>query len=770
MQKSMISVATALLIFGLSSCDSSSTSSTSVVGAATDDYIIGGDVTLYRMSGEKLQTNCITQDYGLFSCEVPNIAEDEKLLIVVSGGEIDNDGNASTVDDQTAFNGSLSALSSADQGVIVSPLTSTVIAQNLGESVVVDRDHNLSYIDGRFTLTKEEATLLSQNSTNILHTQNNLPTLHMLQKKDTKSIQNQARRVTELLDANISIVESININEEQFRLQILHINDTHSHLEPIRISIYPDGEKTYVYAGGYAKIAKFIKDKKGEDSHAIALHAGDSVQGTLYYTLFDGKADIEALNGMDLDAMTIGNHEFDKGADNFATYFAKEANFAIISDDINVQNNLELKDIIKPYIIKEIDGRKFAIVGDSIDSSVISNPGPTIEFSNYLTSAQNSVALLEEKGINKIIFLTHLGYDTDKILAENVPDIDVIVGGHSHTLLGDFSNLGLNSQGPYPTVISHKNSQTLVVSSWKWGEVIGDLNVVFNEEGVISNYNGTPIMLVDNRFLRQDANGSKVEVNATVKNRLENLFNTMPDIQLEAADSRVAATIANYKPQVDDLMSATIAEAITDLINVRLPGTTDAESGIILAHGSMIAPHAALAMYDKAEEVGGCDFALQNAGGVRITVPKGNITIGEVYTLLPFGNTLVTMDMNGAKIRTMLENAIDRSLITQKDTGSFPYLAGAKITIKKDNKKGNRIVKFVIKESDGNWIDFDDIKTYKIATNFYVASGGDYYSEMIDAKNKVDTGYVDAEIFMEYAQTKERLNKFSDDEVPVTVE
>ncbi len=770
LKKYILSIVFIAFIVGFSGCGGGSTAPTltDIVGAATDDYIIDADVDIYNSKGDKISSNCKTEDFGYFSCEVSDINSDEQVIIVVKNGKVDSDGNASTKSDQSDFTGSLMAVTQNDKAIIVSPMTSKVVVNAIGkdDSLVVDTDKNLSYIKGDIDIEN-----IVKKSKEIFNIQKNLPQTHILKTKKRIFIQNQAKSITQTLDNNITIIKDTNMTSKDFKIEILHINDTHSHLEPIMTSIKIGGKRTYVDIGGYARIAKYIKDKKSFNPHTIALHAGDAVQGTLYYTLFDGKADIEALNLMDLDAMTIGNHEFDKGADNFGENFADSANFAIVSCDINASKNKILKNIIKPYIIKEIDGKKVAIVGDSINSSIVSDPGPTIAFSNYIKSANRYIDILKKEGIDKIIFLTHIGYNKDMILAQQAPEIDVIVGGHSHTLLGDFSDLGITSYGDYPTIEEHNNSKTLIVSAWKWGEIVGDISVVFDDKGVVKYYNANPVMLVDDKFLRKNSDGKKIEVDGEIKKQIENQISLLPNITIESEEDAVKNVINKYKPKVDALMSEAVATANSDLINVRLPGGFDYESGKTLPNGSMIAPHVALAMYDKAKDIGECDFALQNAGGVRITVPKGDITIGEVYTLLPFANTLVTLKMEGKYIKSMLENAIDRSLIKRADTGAFPYLANAKITIDKDRDTGERIVKFQIKNKEGKWIDFDENKTYTIATNSYVAGGGDYYKEMNSyAIQKIDTGYIDAEIFLEYIKKKKILSPLEADEVPVSVQ
>ena len=740
---------------------------TQVSGAAVDDYIVNANISFYKLDGTKVNTLCKSIDFGLFSCNLLNVLPNETLLSVVSGGYIDKDGNRSTLADQKPFDGSLAALSSLDTGIIISPMTSKIIAESLGIDFIVDTENNLSYINQKLNINQAQAAILSQENQTIIDSEKALLLPHILHTKDQTLIKEQATNISNTLDQNISLINSINITKNIFRLHIIHLNDTHSHLEPIELAIDIDGIKTYVYTGGYAKIAQFLEDKKAIDPQALSLIAGDSVQGTLYYTLFNGSADVTTMNLMPIDAMTIGNHEWDNGATNFADYFASKANFPIISDDIDAQNNPTLKDIIKPYIIKSIDGQKVAIVGDSIDSSSLSSPGPSIEFLNYLTSAQNSVNTLEEQGINKIIFLTHLGYSTDQFLAQQVSGIDVIVGGHSHTLIGNFSNLGLVSEGPYPTIINNDNERTLVLTSWKWGEVVGNINIVFDKDGRVINSLGTPIMLVDDTFLRKNAQGEKVDVNTTIKVKIESEIASMTNIQIQKADPAVVAVIQHYKPQVDQLMHTVIAQAQTDLVHVRLPGDRDPNTGEVLENGSMVMPHVTLSMYQKAKEVGNCDFTLQNSGGVRTSLPQGDITIGEVYTMLPFGNTLVTLEMNGSDILEMLEDSIDRSLIRKEDTGAFLYFSGAKITIDKAKPEGERIVSFQIQNSNQEWIEIDPSRTYSLATNSYIAKGHDYYSQMQNASNKVDTGFVLAEIFIQYAKRERVLDVIQESSIHI---
>lgn len=562
--------------------------------------------------------------------------------------------------------------------------------------------------------------------------------------------------------------QNLTASKKTFKLQIIHMNDTHSHIQPTKLAISIDGKKTYVYAGGYAKIGKFIKDKKVAYHNTLVLHAGDALQGTLYFTLFKGVADVAILNHMDIDAMTLGNHEFDNGAYDFAKYFANNANFAIVSCDINATSNKELKNTIKPFIIKDFNTEKVAIVGDSIDSSIISSPGPTIKFLNYINSAKKTVKRLERMKINKIIFLTHIGYDKDKILASQVNDIDIIAGGHSHTLLGNFKNIGLSSRGNYPTIVESNNSKTLIVTAWEWGKVVGDLTVLFNDKGNIIDYKGYPIMLLNDKFIRKNSKGEKKEVDKKEKKKIEKFISDSSDLMIQIPDKTILKIINRYKPKVAKLKNNTIAKASINFIHVRLPGEKYEQSGAILPQGSMVAPQIALSIYKKAKIVGGCDFSLLNAGGIRAALPKGEITIGKIINILPFGNTLIVLELKGSDIKTMLENAIDRSYIKRVNTGAFPYLGNAKITIDISKPIGQRVVSFKIKK-DGKWVDINADKTYKIATSKYISSGGDYYKEMKSAINKYDTGYILSNIFINYLKKIKVLKPLKKEDIPIRI-
>ncbi len=573
-----------------------------------------------------------------------------------------------------------------------------------------------------------------------------------------------------IINDNVTFtLNNFGANSEPLTIKILHVNDTQSHLVPMTMKVKIDKDNyTYVYAGGYSRIANYVKEVKESFKNTLFLHAGDAVQGTLYYTEFKGEADVKAMNLMNIDAFVPGNHEFDNGADIFASKFVYYATFPIICADINFSKIPTLSDKIRPYIIKDFSGEKIAIVGIDTDATEnISNPGPDVDFYNYVQIAKNSVNLLKSHGINKIIFLTHLGYNVDKELAKQVEDIDIIVGGHSHTPLGNLEKIGLTSDGPYPTVVENNNKPVLIVTAWKWGLLVGNLNVSFDSKGVIikdSWKNSFPVMLIGDKFIEKNADGEKVEVSNERKEQLLNLISSNNLIKVENEDINIKNEISKFTPEIENLKNQVIGSVSENLIHVRLPGDKDVDSGEVLKYGSMVAPLVAESMLEKAQKNGGAEIAIQNAGGVRKSLKKGNLTVGDVYELLPFGNTIVVMDITGAELKNTLENAIDRSYITHESTGSFPYLAGARMFLDFSKPKGERIVKFQIKQGD-SWQDILPDKTYRLVTHSYLANGGDYYKEFKELKGvKEDLGFIDADVFMEFVKKRGTLTPESVDE------
>lgn len=528
----------------------------------------------------------------------------------------------------------------------------------------------------------------------------------------------------------------IQYSPEPLTITIAHLNDTHSHLEADRDAelMKFDGIDTKVYLAGFPRLKTALDKMKNESENFILLHAGDAVQGTLYFTLFNGDADIEFLNLLGIDAMTFGNHEFDKGPE-MTGKIVNNTRFPFISANIDFSGIPSIRDKVNQYLIKSFGREKVAIIGVTTENTAqISNPGPDIKFNNVANSIIKSVNELTGMGINKIIVVSHIGYEEDIKLAQSVPGIDVIVGGHSHTLLGDttaFGYLGITTQGKYPTVAkSPEGRDVLIVQAWRWGEAIGSLRVDFDEEGNIKGYFGKPTLIMGQTFIQD-----KKEVphdSDTYKRILQIIAgSSVAGIYEENPDAK--KMLQPYKKQLDILMKTVIAETKDDLI-----GGLNSGPGPIIADG----------MIWKT----GAQITLLNRGGVRRDIYAGDISVGTVMEVLPFGNTLFLMELSGAEIKNVLEDGVDFQIVNNSSNPLFPYVSGITYTINTFSVKGSRIAEIKVKNPDGAYTDIDMGKTYKFATLSYIAAqGGDGYTFLKDFKGfKYDTGLIDSDVFIEY--------------------
>lgn len=462
-------------------------------------------------------------------------------------------------------------------------------------------------------------------------------------------------------------------------LTILHTNDTHAHLDSI---------------ARRATLVRQIRKEVGRDN-MILLDAGDVFSGTPYFTVYKGSADVRFMNYLGYDAMTVGNHEFDLGPKVLADFIAK-AKFPVLCANFDFSKEELLKDKVKAWVILEKGSEKYGVFGlTTPETAEISSPGKNIVINDYINTAKSIVKEMESSGINKIIALTHIGWDNDVKLAKEVEGIDIIVGGHSHTL-----------PNPYPTVVADDNTPTLIVQANEYGNYLGRLDVVFNEAGVIQSWKGN-LIPIDN----------KVPEESLCKTKLE-----------------------DYKKPVTKLMNTVVGESLVDL---------DGERSRVRSQETNLGNLITDAMLEKAKIVD-AKIAIQNGGGIRASISKGKITLGQIMTVLPFGNYLVTIDLTGQQIIEALENGVSQ---VSALAGRFPQVSGLRFTWDPKAEPGNRIISVEVKNPDGTYQPIDTSKTYRVVTNNFLAQGGDGYTVFQKGSNFINLGFVDYDVLKEYIQT-----------------
>lgn len=534
-------------------------------------------------------------------------------------------------------------------------------------------------------------------------------------------------------------------------LKILHFNDHHSYMDKSTMKLKIKGlGKLYVPIGGFPRLSTMIK--KLRDKNTLVLDAGDAFSGTLYHTLFHGMANVEMMNQLGLDAFTLGNHEFDNRDEGLKAFIDK-AKFPIVSCNVKAEKGSILDGAWKPYIIKELNGTKYGIIGLEISqkTKVSSRPSDKIKFLDEISTAQKYIDELRSKGIDKIILLSHFGYENDLDLASKVSGVDVIIDGDTHTLMGNFSAVGLKSQvDEYPKLTKDKEGHNVCIAqAWAHSLVLGELQATFDDKGNIIKCTGTPHLMLGTHIRKKNKEGKKLDINASVKAQLEKVVNSHDNLSFVANDPQMSKILDHYKQLVDKKKNDPIGKAAEDLRHIRIPGHDyGGVSGAKLPLGSEIAPVVAKAFYEASRRA---DLCIQNAGGVRVTIKSGDISYGDAYTLLPFSNTLYEIDMKGKDIKQVLEDAIINFKDNGGSTGSFPYAYGIRYDIDMTKPKNTRVSNIEIMDrKSGKWSPMDMDKIYVVVTNNYIAEGRDGYTTF---KTVQKNGAKSVDTYLDYAES-----------------
>ncbi len=565
------------------------------------------------------------------------------------------------------------------------------------------------------------------------------------------------------------------VTHKALSTSIIHINDNHSHLTSETMDLEFNGVKTRTTMGGFSRVASKIKALQDSETNPITVSAGDFIQGTLYYSVYKGDADTLLMNEVAWDAITLGNHEFDDG-DEGLKKLIDNLDADIISANVEAKKGSTLDGYWKPYKIIEREGEKIGLIGLEISqkTKVSSRPSDDIIFYDEVETTQKYVDELRSKGINKIILVSHFGMKNDLDLATKVDGVDIIIDGDSHSLLGDFSSVGLKSHyDEYPKKVSSKSGERVcVASAWQYNYTVGDLEVDFSKDGLVEKCEGKSTLLLGESFLQKDAEGNRVDVNESVKAQIMAVINENDNLEIVEEDAATLIKLETYSQDIEEKKSEVVGSSKEYLGHNRIPG--DKKDGVSeLALGSDIAPLVAKSFYEKSLRADAC---IQNAGGVRIAIDEGDITIGEAYTLLPFSNTLFELDMSGAEIKQVLEDAMNNYINEGGSTGSFPYAYGLRYDVDTQATSNNRISNLeILNRETQTFSPIENSTMYVIVTNDYIASGRDGYTTFKTIQEQrgegVNTYYDYADSFVDLVRNlsteKKELAKLPTDEHPL---
>ncbi len=374
-------------------------------------------------------------------------------------------------------------------------------------------------------------------------------------------------------------------NAGEKRIRILYVNDFHGFSQPYR----PYGMDDQW--GGAAFLDKKIRALRADPSiPTLLLAAGDMIQGNNWANLFQGRSVIELMNLMAFDAMVMGNHELDFGQDVLKQRI-REAAFPVLA--ANVLGLPELK----PYMIKELDGIKVAVIGLVTEHTpTCTHPANAVGLT-FISPIKVLKTYLPElrRTADVVIVLSHLGHDMDRFLAGQVSGVDAIIGGHSHTRVAKPPCIG----------------NTLVLQAWEHGRALGVLDLTV-EEGRVTDSSSRLI-----------------------------------DVKPEdgAAGESVAELVQRYQQRMDAVLDSVVGRTRVSLngAEVRFRETN---------FGNLVA--------DVVRRTAGAEVALINGGTIRASIRKGPVRLKELYSALPFNNYVVAFRLRGDQLRAALEHGLAR--------------------------------------------------------------------------------------------------------------
>lgn len=557
-------------------------------------------------------------------------------------------------------------------------------------------------------------------------------------------------------------------------LAIAHVNDHHSRLEPSTAELVLDGEATQVELGGFARLTAAFARLESE-RNLLKLHAGDALTGSPYYTFYRGAADARMMNTICFDAFVPGNHEFDDGEAALRSFLDAlgegGCRTAVVAANVKPQVGTPLApaaagDYIRPHVVKTIDGVRVAIVGITTRGKILgsSRPPATTVIEDEIASAQSAIDALRADGIRHFVLLTHQGYANDRAMAAALTDVDVIIGGDSHTLLGAFGAYGLSPSGDYPTIARNRDGDAVCIGqAWEYGKAIGLMHVRFDAAGRVASCAGRAALLAGDDFRRRDASGAWVALAGAERRALRDRLAADPAFELVAPDATAAALLQGYAGRIAAEQATRLGTATEALCLVRVPGETTNRSGGVagceaahtLARGSDAAQAVAEALLAASPRA---DFALQNAGGVRLPVPAGEITMGAALALLPFTNLLVELELTGREMIDALEDAVAHHLDAGQSDGSHPYAAGLRWDLDMSRPKGSRFRGVEVRDrAGGRWTAIDPARTYVLATSDFLADGRDGYRTLGKVRasgRRVETGLPYSRSFADWVRAR----------------
>jgi len=510
-----------------------------------------------------------------------------------------------------------------------------------------------------------------------------------------------------------------------FQLTVLHTNDLHSRFDQVTANgaecLSNQNRECF---GGVARLKYQVDALREKYPNSVFLNAGDFFQGTVWYSMFKWRVVANLTSSLGYDASCLGNHEFDDGvADLEAFSNAIEDSYPLLACNIDVTQEPGLKGKIKPYIIKTVGRQKIAIIGYvTPDTKDLSNTGNVV-LKDEILSIRKVVKEVRQKGVNIIIALGHSGYDKDLEIAKRVEGLDVVIGGHTNTFLwkGELPSFIPRKHirvADYPTVVNsgrEGREKSLVVQTNGYGRYLGALHVTFDQNGNPLEWHGNPILLNDS-VLR---------------------------------DEQLQTLVDKYGKNVASKMDTVVGHSDAYIDGGR-PKCRIEECSF----GNFVTDAMASEM--------GVDIAFINSGAIKGSFDparrNGTITMHDIHTAMPWGNTIDVVTITGHTLKLVLEHSVKRYKTNDPDpSGRFLQVSGLTLTYDISKPVGHRLVSGYTGHGD-SLMAIQDEAYYQISMPSYLAKGGDNFKMIPDQTiSYKNTGFLDNDLLVKYLRKKNPL-------------
>jgi 2',3'-cyclic-nucleotide 2'-phosphodiesterase (5'-nucleotidase family) len=470
-----------------------------------------------------------------------------------------------------------------------------------------------------------------------------------------------------LLIAPIFLLAAALPARAEIELVILHTSEHHGRLQPIE-------EGPFKGLGGVARRAALIERIRKEAKHVLLLDSGDLLVGTAMSSVFRGLPDVAAMSLMRYDGMAVGNHDFDFGVGHLRA-LRKSARFPFLCTNIRPKQD----GACESFIVKSVGPLRVGLIGligkKSFPDLFVPSVVRQVKFDDPVSAAKTAAAEIRRR-VDLLVAVTHQETEEDLALAGAVPEIDVIVGGHT----AGFDGLILpTGQTPIQGRVDSLPAGPIFVKSHQQARALGRLDLV-----------------VDKRLRSAEARNLPVD-------------QSLPE------EPKVAALVQKYSRRLEAMSRLALGRALS-----LLEGTTDAVRTRESNFGDLLA--------DLARSKAGPEIALVHSGLIRGSIPAGPVTIKQVMAALPYSNPQVSLKLTGKQLREALENSV--SLLPQP-SGRFLQVSGLTFLFDPSQPAGSRVKEILV---HGAAVDLN--RSYSVVVDQFIAEGGDGYAVLLQGRER----------------------------------